>query len=124
MKIIELECTDFTTDWYRDKKIQIDIDKYVFFEVEYRGGDCASWYLIGHRYDKDTDKWITEDFDYHMCNTHKMAKFIAKVNNIKDKNGFTRNRVSRFNNLHYAEDFYEKLNNLFNNIKKYEKEEN
>ncbi len=120
--IIKLECSEFTTDWYRDKKIEIDVDKYVFFEVEYRGGDSA-WYLQGHRYIESTKKWVVDDFDYNMCRTYEMAKFIAKVNKIKDKNGFIRNRVSRFNNLHYSTDFYEKLSVLFELVKKYEKEE-
>lgn len=122
MNIVKLKCSEFTLDWYRDKEIEIDVDKYVFFEVEYRGGNAA-WYLQGHRYIKKTEKWVVDDFDYHMCNTHEMADFIAKVNKIKSENGFIRNRVSRFNNLHYSTDFYEKLSNLLNLIKKYEEEE-
>lgn len=122
MNIVKLECSEFTIDWYRDKEIEINIDKYVFFEVEYRGGDAA-WYLQGHRYIEDTGKWVVDDFDYHMCKTYEMAKFISKANKIKDRSGFVRNRISRFNNLHYSTDFYEKLSNLLELVKKYEKEE-
>ena len=122
MNIVKLECSKFTLDWYIDKEIEIDVDKYVFFEVEYRGGDAA-WYLQGHRYIENTQKWIVDDFDYHMCRTYEMAKFIAKVNKIKSEQGFVRNRISRFNNLHYSTDFYEKLSKLIELVKKYEKEE-
>ena len=45
-------------------------------------------------------------------------------NKIKDKNGFARNRVSRFNNLHYSSDFYKKLSNLLDLVKEYEEVEN
>lgn len=122
MNIVKLKCSKFTLDWYIDKEIEIDVDKYVFFEVEYRGGDAA-WYLQGHRYIEDTKKWVVDDFDYHMCRTYEIAKFIAKVNKIKNEDGFVRNRISRFNNLHYSTDFYEKLSNLLELVKKYEKEE-
>ena len=122
MNIVKLECSKFTLDWYIDKEIEIDVDKYVFFEVEYRGGDVA-WYLQGHRYIENTQKWVVDDFDYHMCRTYEMAKFIAKVNKLYSEQGFVRNRVSRFNNLHYSTDFNEKLSNLLELVKKYEKEE-
>ena len=122
MNIVKLECSKFTLDWYIDKEIEIDVDKYVFFEVEYRGGDAA-WYLQGHRYIENTQKWIVDDFDYHMCRTYEMAIFIAKVNKLKSEQGFVRIRVCRFNNLHYSTDFYEKLSNLLELVKKYEKEE-
>lgn len=121
MKIVKLNCSDYTTDWYRDKEIEIDVEKYIFFEVEYRGG-TAAWYLRGHRYIEDKGKWLTDVFDYHMCEIEEIAKFIAKVNKIKDKNGFTRNRISRFNNLHYSNDFYEKLRELLELVNKFEKE--
>lgn len=123
MNIVKLECSEYTLDWYRDKEIEIDVDKYVFFEVEYRGGDAA-WYLQGHRYIESTKKWVVDDFDYHMCRTYEIAKFIAKANKIKDKNGFARNRVSRFNNLHYSSDFYKKLSDLLDLVKEYEEVKN
>lgn len=48
MNIVKLKCTDFTTDWYRDKEIEIDIDQFIYFEIDYRGEN--SWHLIGHKY--------------------------------------------------------------------------
>ena len=37
MNIVKLKCADYTTDWVLDKEVEIDVDKYIFFEVEYRG---------------------------------------------------------------------------------------
>ena len=122
MNIVKLNCSDYTIDWIRDKEIEIDVDKYVFFEIEYRGGE-SSWYLIGHKYNKEKEKWETENFDYHICSIYNVAAFIAKVNNIKNKFGEKRNRISRFNNLHYTTDFYEELKKLLELVKRYEVEQ-
>lgn len=48
-----------------------------------------------------------------------MAYFIAQVNNIPDKVGDLRNRVSRFNNLHYYTGFYKELGRLFELVERY-----
>lgn len=120
MNIVKLKCTDFTTDWYRDKEIEIDIDQFIYFEIDYRGEN--SWHLIGHKYIEKSDKWQTVDFDYHMCTIHDIARFIAEVNNIPSESGRLINRVSKFKNLHYYTNFYKNLQNLLCLVEKYSKE--
>lgn len=117
MNIVKLKCADYSIDWVLDKEIEIDVDKYIFFEVEYRGE--SSWHLIGHTYNEETKKWETVEFCYHICSIYNMAYFIAQVNNIPDKVGDLRNRVSRFNNLHYYMGFYKELGRLFELVERY-----
>lgn len=116
MNIVKLKCADYTTDWVLDKEVEIDIDKYIFFEVEYRGEN--SWHLIGHQYNEETRKWQNVEFSYHVCTIYAMAKFIAKANAIP-RNNLQVNRVSRFNNLHYSCSFYKELNKLLRLVQEY-----
>ena len=116
MNIVKLKCADYTTDWVLDKEVEIDVDKYIFFEVEYRGEN--SWHLIGHQYNEETRKWQNVEFSYHVCTIYAMAKFIAKANAIP-RNNLQVNRVSRFNNLHYYTGFYKELGRLFELVERY-----
>lgn len=117
MNIVKLKCADYTIDWVRDKTIEVDVDNYVFFEIDYRGE--SSWHLIGHSFIKETGKWQTTEFHYEICSIYNMAYFIAQANNIPDKSGILRNRVSRFNDLHYNTEFYKELKKLFELVERY-----
>ena len=118
-KIVTLTTYYFWSDWTDFRKVDIDIEEWVFFEVDFR---CDSWHLIGHKYNKQSEKWEREELSNHGCFIRDLAEFIAEANTYPDKSGFKRNRVSRFNNLHYSNEFYVRLNQLLNLVDKFEKE--
>lgn len=45
-------------DWYEDVNVSISYDKYNYLVLEKRYGN--SWWLIGVKYIKSKDKWISE----------------------------------------------------------------
>ena len=106
--IVKLKTQKYSIDWTYEYEIDIDVDQYVFFTAEYR---LNSWHLIGHKCDQNYN-WTTEELSYHWVFLLDMADFIAKANSIKDKSGFTRCRVSKFNSLHYCNSFYSELSKL------------
>lgn len=111
--IVELTTYRYSIDWSYTEKVTINLDDYVFFTCEYR---CDSWHLIGHKYDKDTEKWSTKELSAHWCFARDIAEFIYKANKYgKSKNQMC--KVSRFNNLHYHSGFYESLQRIFNMVK-------
>lgn len=105
---MKLECIRHTTDWVEYPVVDIDIDKYVFFQLDYRG-DKGIWYLIGYKC--DNNKWITDELSVHGCYFKNICNFIKQVNELKG-----RNMVSRFNNLHYSDTYYAELSRLLNAI--------
>lgn len=105
----------FWSDWTEIKEIEINLDEYVFFEVDYRGEN--SWHIIGHKCDKNY-KWTTEELsDHEVASIYDLAKFIAQTN-AYDNGKFQPCKVSRFNNLHYYDGFYDELTRLFDLVKK------
>jgi len=102
---LNLECIRQTIDWVEYPIVEIDVDKYVFFQLDYRG-DRGIWYLIGHKCD-DNHKWTTDELSVHGCYFKNICNFIKEVNKCKG-----RNMVSRFNNLHYSNGYYDELNRL------------
>ncbi|PNX51331.1 MAG: hypothetical protein BV456_03525 [Thermoplasmata archaeon M8B2D] len=108
--IIELECMHFWSDWTDIKKIEVDLSKYVFFSIEWRGEN--SWHIRGHYCDKNHDWHIDEISDHEVHGIHEVAKFINNANEY-GKNHHQQCKVSRFNNLHYSGSFYSELKELF-----------
>ena len=45
-------------DWYEDVNVSIAYDEYSYLTLELRYGD--SWWLIGKKYIKDKEKWVSE----------------------------------------------------------------
>ena len=49
MNIVKLKCTDFTTDWYRDKEIEIEPqelkspERAGFTVIEWGGSEISKW---------------------------------------------------------------------------------
>ena len=112
--IVKLKTQKYIIDWTYEYEIDIDLDEYVFFQVDYR---LKSWHLIGHKCDKNHN-WTTKELSYHWVDFGDMVDFIVKANNAKEKSGYTRCRVSRFNALHYSESFYSELSRLLNAVEK------
>ena len=46
-------------DWYEYVNVSFTYDKYNYLVLELRYG--GSWWLIGKKYIKDADKWVSED---------------------------------------------------------------
>lgn len=117
--IVELHTYRFSIDWSYEEKVKINLDDYAFFECEYRDD---SWHLIGHKYDKKTEKWSTRELSAHWCFERDIAEFIYKANKYaKEKTkSFQDCKVSRFNNLHYSGGFYRSLQKVFDIVKRME----
>lgn len=117
--IVKVECIHFWSDWTGIKEIKINLDKYVFFEIDYRGKD--SWHIKGHKYDSE-HHWTEEELsDHQVSSIYDVAKFIAQAN-AYESGKFQPCKVSRLNNLHYSGGFYEDLQRLFELVKKCESE--
>ena len=103
--IVKVRCFHFWSDWTDINKIEIDLEKYVFFEIDYRG----SWHIKGHKCDENY-KWTVEELsDHGVVSALDLAEFIVSANTY---NPYQRCKVSRFNNLHYYGGFYEELQKL------------
>lgn len=109
--IVKVQCMHFYSDWTDLKDVEIDLDKYVFFGIEYRGKD--SWHIVGYKCD-DKYNWTTEELSEHQVTSiGHLADFIAYANAYpKSKGRLQGCKVSRFNNLHYDNSFYSELSIL------------
>ena len=112
--IVKLKTYKYEIDWSYEYEVEIDIDKYVFFTVDFRLG---SWHLIGNKCDENYN-WTEHELSYHWVDFKSMVDFIVKANNVKDKLGYTRCRVSKFKNLHYSNTFYKELARLLEAVEK------
>lgn len=115
--IVKLRTYRYEIDWSYDYEVEIDIDEYVFFTVDFRLG---SWHLIGNKCDENYN-WTEHELSYHWVTFRDMVDFIVKANAVKDKQGFTRCRVSKFKNLHYSKSFYSELARLFEAVSEKQK---
>jgi hypothetical protein len=101
--IAEVKCYRFWSDDTSIEKIEINIDEYSFFELDYRIEN--TWHIIGHK--KLNDKWVSDNLSIHgVCGRETLVSFIRKCNS---NNKYQKCKVSRFNNLHYYDGFYEEL---------------
>lgn len=107
--IVKVRCMHFWSDWAEIKDIEINVDEFIFFEVDYRGED--SWHIIGHRCNENHEWKETELSDHQVASIYDLAEFISKVN-FCDKGKYQPCKVSRFNNLHYSDSFYQELQRL------------
>ena len=116
--VIKVKCYHFWSDWTDIKDIEINIDDYIFFSIEYR---CNSWHIVGHKCSKENNWTTFELSDHGVVSTRELAQFIAKANN-QESEKYQPCKVSRFNNLHYSGNFYYALEKLLQLI--YEEEKN
>lgn len=117
--IVKVQCLHFWSDWTDIRDIEINLDEYQFFEIDYRGRD--SWHIKGHKCDNEYN-WTEEELsDHEVSNISHVAHFIAQVNSYaRSKYPYQSCKVSRFNNLHYYNGFYEDLKKLFELVREYE----
>lgn len=117
--IAKISCMHFWSDWTEIKEIEIDLDEWVFFSVEYRGKD--NWHVIGYKC--ENHNWTTTELsDHQVTSIYDLAEFIVQANTYVGKK-FQPCKVSRFNNLHYSGSFYDDLSKLLELVKKYEAEQ-
>lgn len=115
--VIKVKCYHYSSDWTDIREVEINIDDYVFFSIEYR---CSSWHIVGYKCDEKY-KWTTYELsDHGVVNSRELARFIAIANN-QDSSKYQPCKVSRFNNLHYAGSFYTALEKLLELVYEEEK---
>jgi hypothetical protein len=108
--IVTVECLRFWSDWTTIEKVEIDLNEWVFFQIDYRGEH--SWYIVGHKV--VNDKWISEDVSLHgVAGFWTLVEFIRNVN---ASNKYQKCKVSRFNNMHYYDGFYKDLIELLQEV--------
>lgn len=109
--IVKVNCMHFWSDWTEMRDVKIDLDKYAFFSIEWRGID--SWHIVGYKCDKEYN-WTSQELsDHQVSSICDLADFIVYANSYpKSKGKFQDCKVSRFNNLHYGGSFYGELSRL------------
>lgn len=110
--IVTIECLRYTLDWYQEVKVEVDLDEWTFFCVDYRGEN--SWHLIGHK--TVNDKWVQEELSLSGIYRNSLVNFIRAANSYKHKKYGVLCEVSRFNNLHYYKGFYKELADLLASV--------
>ena len=120
--IVKLHTYEYVIDWTEDRYVEINLDDYVFFSCEYRLG---TWHLIGHKCDKETYEWSTEELSIHWCHAGDIAEFIYKANKYarEKTKGIQGCKVSRFNSMHYEANFYKRLQEVFTIVSRIEEAE-
>lgn len=117
MNIVKLKTQRYEIDWTYEYEINIDVDKYAYFIVEYR---LASWHLIGgicHKNEKEYT-FEEEELSYDYVIFKDMVDFIVNANNIEDKYGHKICKVADFKNLHQSPTFCKELTQLLQAIEK------
>ena len=119
--IVKVNCMHFWSDWTDLRDVEIDLDKYVFFSIEYRG--INSWHIVGYNVD-DEHNWTTEELsDHQVTSVSELADFIVYANAYPKSIGkFQGCKVPRFNNLHYDDSFYSELSKLLKIVECKERE--
>lgn len=118
--IVKVNCRAFSNPWMDWRDVEINLDEYSFFEIDYRGPD--SWHIIGHKCDSEYNWNSINLSNAQVSRIDDLAKFIAYANVYARKKSeiFQACKVSRFNNLHYTGSFYGDLQILLNLVKEYE----
>ena len=83
--IVKLRTYRYEIDWSYEYEVEINVDEYVYFTVDWRGE--RSWHLIGHKVDENHN-WSEKELSYDWCFLRDIADFIARANNIKDNTAF------------------------------------
>jgi hypothetical protein len=86
---ITLTTVHYWSDWTTIEKQDIETDNYDYFSIELR---CDSWYLLGHKYDNENDRWITRSvlkYDWYGITEefHLLSDKIFKITT-NNNNGF------------------------------------
>lgn len=100
MNKVTITCYRFWSDWTDLVPVEIDIDEYNWFELQYRQD---RWFIIGSKY--ENDKWHYTDLTIHgIISTSDVAKFIKVANN----------KINKYSTLNSHPDLIKYINELHN----------
>lgn len=104
--IVQLECFHFWSDWTTFEKVDINLNKYQAFRIDYR---CDSWHVMGYRYDGYSEKWEQDELSIHQACPQSLISFIKELNK--------RNKpIYEFRNYHNSNGFANSLQKLLCNV--------
>lgn len=99
MNKVKVTCYRFWSDWTDLVPVEIDIDEYNQFELQYRQD---RWFIIGLNY--ENDKWHYTDLTIHGIVSKKdVANFINVANN----------KIYKYSTLNSKPDLIKYINNIF-----------
>ena len=107
---IKISCCYNSFDIFEWQDVDINTDNYVGFQIDYR---CGSWHIIG--LSVENDEFYHTELSLCQVSFNSLVNFIVQLNKIKKP-------VVLFNNMHHSVDFIDKLYELLNEVKKWEKE--
>ena len=103
MNKITITCYRFWSDWTDLVPVEIDIDEYNWFELQYRQD---RWFIIGSKF--ENNKWHYTDLTIHgIISIRDVANFV-KVANKKI------NKFSTLNSMPNLIDYINKIHNCLN----------
>lgn len=99
MNKVTVTCYRFWSDWTDLVPVEIDIDEYNWFELQYRQD---RWFIIGSKY--ENDKWHYTDLTIHgIVSIKDVANFIKvaskKINKFSTLNSMP-NLIDYINEIH------------------------
>lgn len=99
MNKVTVTCYRFWSDWTDLVSVEIDIDEYNWFELQYRQD---RWFIIGSKY--ENDKWHYTDLTIHgIVSIKDVANFIKvaskKINKFSTLNSMP-NLIDYINEIH------------------------
>lgn len=106
-----LTCGNVCFDWYEWKDKEIDLDKYLYFELDFR---MQSWHVIG--FYKQNDEWKREEISDCEASFLSLVDFIVKVD------GGTFKKIHSISNCHNQDNFFEAVKKLVEGVEKHIKE--
>ena len=102
-----LTCGNVCFDWYEWKDKEIDLDKYLYFELDYR---LQSWHVIG--FYRENDEWKRKEISD--CE----ASFLSLVDFIIQIDGGTFKKIHSISNCHNQSNFFEAVKKLVECVEK------
>lgn len=100
MNKVTITCYRFWSDWTDLVPVEIDIDEYNWFELQYRQD---RWFIIGSKY--ENDKWHYTDLTIHgIISTLDVAKFVKVANN----------KINKYSTLNCKPKLIDYINELHN----------
>lgn len=99
MNKVKVICYRFWSDWTDLVPVEIDINEYNWFELQYRQD---RWFIIGSKY--ENDKWHYTDLTIHgIVSIKDVANFI----NIASK------KINKFSTLNSQPNLMKYINDIF-----------
>lgn len=96
-----VHCFHFWSDWTDINPIEIDLDEWNWFELQYR---CDRWFIIGSKYDKKREKWENKDLsDHGVVGIKELANFVKVASE----------KINKFSTNNYKPNLAEKIVEIY-----------